>query len=528
MNQATGEEGIYCLMDFLHLSRVIDLQLLAASLRPLVGADFVPCKDSFVKSMASVWDRHEVIIAQPLSTTAPDYTVDSLLNENNSATNITLAIKGKIELTDDVLACQSAFAAAIATTLAAKFYTEVLHSRSWQIESAHVVQLNRRYGSDGSLMEAIHPSTFPSGWKRIAMATSIESLRPKYEGPLDFIFVVHPRSVGDKRRPFPIMRGLDDERIHSLVPSCSILSPIEVQVGDRLLRGELVSIPHAPSEMFDRLPEARASVIQIFDYAAHRNTKMVGLGALIPSITRHGKLLSKVRPHVPFTTGHGFTALTIARMVEDIEDAIGSNGLVAVIGAAGSTGRAALRCMFKRRPSRNVLAIDLALQLSKIPQIPGWNPKVHRLTSFKNEIKDASIVVCVTNAINSILEADDFGPNTVVLDDAQPENVTESVLLARPDLRVVKCLARIPGLSCPFDMGLFTADNRDDEVSFTCLAETILLAAENHSGSFVVGDPKDEQFEYLDSLALRYRFTPANFYSFPGIGHINLHSLARG
>jgi predicted amino acid dehydrogenase len=527
MNQDIGEEGMYSLMDFLHLSSVIDLQLLAAALRPLVGSDFVPYQDSFVKSMASVWDRHEVIIAHPLSTTAPDYTDTSSLNEHNSATNITIAVKGTIELTDDVLACQSAFAAAIATTLAASCDIEVLHSRSWQIERAHVVQFNRRYDPNGSLIEALHPTTFSSGWKRIALATSIESLRPKYEGPLDFIFVVHPRSVGDKRRPFPIMRGLDNERILSLVPSCTILSPIEVQVGDRLLRGELVSIPHEPGEMFDRLPEARAAVIQIFDYAVHRNTKMVGLGALIPSITRHGKLLSKVRPHVPFTTGHGFTALTIARMVEDIEDEIGSNGLVAVIGAAGSTGRAALRCMFKRRPSRNVLAVDLALQLSKIPQIPGWNPKVHRLTSFKDEIKDASIVVCVTNAINSILEADDFGPNTVVLDDAQPENVTESVLLARPDLRVVKCLARIPGLFCPFDMGLFTADNRDDEVSFTCLAETILLAAEDHSGSFVVGDPTDDQFEYLDSLALRHRFTPANFYSFPGVGPVNLHSLDR-
>lgn len=90
----------------------------------------------------------------------------------------------------------------------------------------------------------------------------------------------------------------------------------------------------------------------------------------------------------------------------------------------------------------------------------------------KQEIKEATIVVCVTNAIGSILEADDFGPHTVVLDDAQPENVDQAVLVARPDIRVVKCLARIPGLSCPFDMRLFTRKNRDEEVTFTCLAET--------------------------------------------------------
>lgn len=149
-----------------------------------------------------------------------------------------------------------------------------------------------------------------------------------------------------------------------------------------------------------------------------------------------------------------------------------ADGVVAVMGAAGTTGRAALWCMFRRSPTRRVLAVDVSEQLGKIPLIPGWNLAVHRLTSLKQEIKEATIVVCVTNAIGSILEADDFGPHTVVLDDAQPENVDQAVLVARPDIRVVKCLARIPGLSCPFDMRLFTRKNRDEEVTFTCLAET--------------------------------------------------------
>jgi predicted amino acid dehydrogenase len=92
----------------------------------------------------------------------------------------------------------------------------------------------------------------------------------------------------------------------------------------------------------------------------------------------------------------------------------------------------------------------------------------------------------------------------------------------RPDIRVVKCLARIPGLSCPFDMGLFTSDNRDEEVTFTCLAETVLLAADGHAGSYVVGDPTDEQFDYLEQLAVRHRFTSAKFFSFPSLGNVDL------
>jgi predicted amino acid dehydrogenase len=275
--------------------------------------------------------------------------------------------------------------------------------------------------------------------------------------------------------------------------------------------------------MLDRLPEARDAVVQILDYAEYREAKMVGLGALIPSLTRHGRFLRQAKPDVSITTGHGFTALTIARMVEEIEQEIGSDGVVAVIGAAGSTGRAALRCMFRRSPSRKILAVDVSLQLDKIPQIPGWNPEVHKLTSLKQEIKEATIVVCVTNAIGSILHPDDFGPNTVVLDDAQPENVDQSVLEARPDIRIIKCLARIPGLSCPFEMGLFAPQNRNEEVNFTCLAETVLLAAERHPSSYIIGDPTDEQFDYLEKLAVRHGVTPATFFSFPSLGAVDLH-----
>lgn len=143
--------------------------------------------------------------------------------------------------------------------------------------------------------------------------------------------------------------------------------------------------------------------------------------------------------------------------------------------------------------------------MSKIPEIPGWNPAVHRLTTVKEEIKEAAIVVCVTNAVGGILQADDFGANTVILDDAQPENVDISVLDARPDLRVVKCLTRIPGLHCPFEMGLFAAEHLDPEVNFTCLAEIILSAAERHPASCVVGDPTDEQLQYLERGTAAWR-----------------------
>lgn len=527
MIQASNSKEMFCLIDFIHLASKVQLYTLAKVLRPLVGTEFKTQQDPNVSCLASCWECHEVIITHPHDKTQPEKQAINELTESNAETYITLVLKGATSPNVDMINFQSLFSSSIAKLIATAFETEVLHSKSWQVNLGVGTLLNRRYGCDGSLVDSPEPIVFSCGWKRTALATSIDTLRPTYNGPLDFLFVVHPRSHAEKRKPFPLMRGLDEQRIASLIPSCAILSPIEVRVGDRLLRGELVSIPHSPDEMLAQLPEARDAVVQIFDYAAYRQTTMIGLGALIPSITRHGRFLSKARPDVPFTTGHGFTALTIARMVEEIESEIGDQGVVAVIGAAGSTGRAALRCMFKRRPLRRILAVDVAIQLNKIPQIQGWNPKVHQYTSFKEDIKEAAIVVCVTNATGSILAAEDLGPNTVVLDDAQPENVAESVLTSRPDIRIVKCLARIPSLSCPFDMGLFTPNNLDEEVSFTCLAETILLAADSYPSSFVVGDPTDDQFDHLDTLAARYRISPASFFSFPSIGPIDIRSNPR-
>lgn len=458
MKKEKLEDRTYCMMNFLHLATKIDLYSIAAALRPLVGADFEFHRDKSVECMISSWDDNEVIIAHPLADAEPVVEGNKKLTEHNASTYITLAAKGTQKTKVELSSTQSKYADLVARTLASTFITEVLHSKTWDVDQAMTTVWNHKYVNDSTLIDNPKPVTFTSGWKREALVTTIETLRPKYIGSLDFLFVIHPITDNDKWRPFPLMRGLPDNIAAILQPTCTILGPIEFPVGDRLLRGELVSIPYGPEEMLEKLPEAREAVIKILDYAKHRSTGIVGLGALIPSLTRHGRLLRQARPEVSISTGHGLTALIIARMVEDIENEIGAEGIVAVIGAAGSTGRAALQCMFRRSPYRKILAVDVSLQLDKISKIPGWNPKVHKLTCLKQEIINASIVVCVTNATGSILTADDLGPNTVVLDDARPENVDQSILEPRPDIRIIKCLVRIPGLYCPFEMGIFTPE----------------------------------------------------------------------
>ena len=98
-----------------------------------------------------------------------------------------------------------------------------------------------------------------------------------------------------------------------------------------------------------------------------------------------------------------------------------------------------------------------------------------------------------------------------------------AILHERPDLAVVKCLAAIPGLRCPFDFGLFGADReRKQHISFTCLAETILLAWAGHDQHFTVARPTMDQVEVIRGLAAELGVSIAPFHSFPEIGEVRI------
>ena len=117
----------------------------------------------------------------------------------------------------------------------------------------------------------------------------------------------------------------------------------------------------------------------------------------------------------------------------------------------------------------------------------------------------------------------------MILDDAQPENVHLDVLKERPDLTVIKCLARIPGFTSPFDFGHLghAPRDREQEITFPCLAETVMLAAAGHTGHFIVGPPRDEQLDFLEATAVRYGIGTAPFLSFPSVGFVDSQRVAQ-
>lgn len=91
MKQESIDDCVSCRMDFPHLSTAIDLNSLAAALRPLVGVEFDFRQDELVECMVASWNGHEVIIAHPLEAVLPEYACGGQLTENNAATSGTKA-----------------------------------------------------------------------------------------------------------------------------------------------------------------------------------------------------------------------------------------------------------------------------------------------------------------------------------------------------------------------------------------------------------------------------------------------------
>jgi fatty aldehyde-generating acyl-ACP reductase len=361
--------------------------------------------------------------------------------------------------------------------------------------------------------------------------TSSAANKPQYQGPLDFAFLVHPRNLTDILRAYPDLAGLPETDVFATVRQAHvhIISFIEAQVDGRSLHGELLSLPFVPGDFQGGLLPVRRAACNALHYAWSRQTRIVGLGALLPSVTRYGALLSRRSLPVGITTGHTFTAMAIAEHIRTVESAIGDRQTVAIVGAAGSTGRATVKCLAAEGVFRRLILIDLPDRLRLLAAaVTAHAPPLDCLiTHDLSQCGHAQIVVCVTNASSAIIDPAFLSPGCVIIDDAQPENVSFDMMQRRSDVAVLKCLAHVPHLNCPFDFGLCPSSRPTQNPVFTCLAETIMLAAAEHSGHFTIGDPTSEQFAHMRSLSSRFSIGIAPFHSFPEIGEIDLAQFIR-
>ncbi len=336
---------------------------------------------------------------------------------------------------------------------------------------------------------------------------------------LDFAFLIHPRQIEDFYRKFPIAQVLPKSFLEF---SIKFLKPFVVAKINGIqnkkhqkLTGYIIGVPLTAKQIIQFPQLAIKRVIEAINLAENLGVGIVGLGALTSSVTKGGELI-KDRVNISVTTGNSLTA---AITYEDIKWLLEKNRLnvksstIGVVGATGSIGQAVCKLLLMNQLSNNFILIArnkenlerLFRELKRLSPTAKIIP-----TTQLQEIKRADIIVVTTSAAQALLHSQHLKERAIVYDITQPRNVSPQILKERPDVTIIDGgLVKMPDyVQLTFQMGL------PKGTTFSCLAETMILAMEGMYENFSIGTVEVEKSLRINHLRKKYGFSNIPIFSF--------------
>ena len=306
-----------------------------------------------------------------------------------------------------------------------------------------------------------------------------------------YAFLIHPRDLSDVERKYPFLKSLSPEMTERIIQG---LWPI---VGSRItglrapnpgkdLTGYIVICPLSAKQMHQDQKLAQRRILQTVRLAEKLGCKIIGLGALSASMTQGGEyLLDKVR--IGVTSGHAYTVAVICEMVEQIANQLEvdlGDLTVAVVGAAGYIGVPCARVLSKKKIG-HLLLVDRITKVGRLEKLYKEIANTGRITLSTNlmSLRLADVVVVVTNSLDILIKAEHLKTGAVVLDDSQPRNTSMELMDQRPDVLILDVVANAPGVNAHFSFDFPYIDD-----VFTCLGETLILAARGWKDNYCVGE----------------------------------------
>ena len=242
---------------------------------------------------------------------------------------------------------------------------------------------------------------------------------------------------------------------------------------------------------------------------------MIGLGALTSSLSKGGlDLIDKVDLNI--TTGHAYTAHSVTSYVFDLADFMNldtQSTVVAIVGAAGSVGSSSAKLIARRGFSKLIL-IDLERKLESVEKLAEEIKKLNLVAEVRvtNEIKhcrEADMIVTATNTPEALLRTEHLKSGAIVIDDAQPSDISLEVL-DRADVLVVEAgVVHTPNINSNFNFGL---KNRHD--NFCCMAEVMILAAKEWDKHYVINRPTLEMIDNVINWGEELGFQRGEYQNF--------------
>lgn len=333
---------------------------------------------------------------------------------------------------------------------------------------------------------------------------------------MKFAFLVHPRDLNDVFKKYPLLKFLPSRIVNFTL---KIKSPIIVSKINGLIsqktgvraNGFLISVGMTAKEMLSNRELAKKEIIKAVLCAKKHDVKIIGLGALTSPMVKGGvDLIDKF--NVTITNGNTLTvgtAMVGIKKVLTMNKKINKNPVFAVVGATGSIGSAISKLVVMEGLVNDILLIGRTKEkLATLKSFLTKNSKNNiniRISVDINQLIEADVIVVATSADNALIRAEILKENAIVYDITQPKNTSKMISIERPDVIVVDgALVKLPKyVSHNFDYGL------PPNLTFSCLAETMILAAEDEESNFSIGDVDPEKVSYIINLAKKYNIVTA-------------------
>ena len=335
-----------------------------------------------------------------------------------------------------------------------------------------------------------------------------------------FAFIIHP--IDPKRdvsRKYPALGKLPAWLIDYLslfFPPVYIseIQGVQSKNNGRFLKGWFIACPLTPTRMVT-LPPAVVykKIIQTGQYAEKLGAQILGLGAFT-SVVGDGGITVAKNLNIPVTTGDSLTIAMAVRAIRDaaqVMDIPLETAKVAIIGATGAIGSVCA----------DMLAPDVAQLLligrrqEKLNQVAANTRELGCkdvvISSDMSQLHEAHLIITVTSAVETIIEASHLRQGAIICDVARPRDISRQVAEQRPDVLVIEGgMVKVPGpVDFGFDFGF------PPKMAYACMAETMALALDRKYESYTLGkDIKLSQVVTIDKIAETHGFRLGGFRSF--------------
>jgi predicted amino acid dehydrogenase len=301
--------------------------------------------------------------------------------------------------------------------------------------------------------------------------------------------MIHPRIIDDFGRRVGKVLRIGEElgmKITPKRPSEWILKQLRGRMGYTICshfdvfggkaEGYIVAVLLSGKQMkeLDRHLVERRIIDAILFTQNKLGAERIGLGAYTAPMTRNGLAVVK-HPGIKAKITHG-DALSAASAVPIVRESARLKGIdiatssIAVVGAYGIVGKAAALLLGELNPRTMILTGHNHNKLAAVNRELSSCFQGEIICSADNSaIRQADIVILSITSDGYIVGPKDLKKNAVVVDMAQPHNMSQEVCNQRPDvLRVDGGYMSIADINLRFKMG------PPRGTTFACLTETII------------------------------------------------------